>query len=198
MKFVTAAICALGIAAQCFSQNTFSVVGSPIPAALLQQNYGALPKHVVGYDLNICNASATKQPVVSGEIYQALSATNGALKPLGREIILAAIVRNQNHSTASVLRFALNSAITVLSALSSSNRHLVSTLLTATSLASMSGQQILTDLKPLTPAGEIHQFETQVLEPALVLDAGSCVERTVFAVNSNPKVEVQTLNFHVR
>lgn len=198
MKLAITAICSLAIAAPCFSQSTFSVTGTPIPAALLEQNYGTLPKHIVAYDLNICNASASKQSVVSGEIYQALSNANGALKPVGREIILAAIVQNQNHTTASFLRLALNSAITVLSALSSSNRHLPSGLLTATALASMSGQQILTDLKPAIPGDQMQAFENQVLEAALVLDAGSCVERTVFAVNSNAKVQVQTLNFHVR
>ncbi len=198
MKVLTTAICSLAMAVPCFSQHAFSVVGTPIPAARLQQNYGALPRHVVGYDLNICNASTTKQPVGSGEIYQALSTSNTALKPIARQIIFAAIVRSQNHRAASILRFALNSAVTVLSVLSYSNRHLSPGLLTAAALGAISAQQIFTDLKPSTPGDQMQQFETQVLEPALVLDAGSCVERTVFAVNSTPKLQAESLNFHVR
>ena len=84
MKILITAICCLASGAACFPQSTFSVIGTPIPSSLAQQNYGSLPKGVVAYDLNICNRSAVKESVVSGEIYQALSGANGALKPIGR------------------------------------------------------------------------------------------------------------------
>ena len=198
MKFVTITICCLALAARCFPQNTFSVIGTPIPSSLAQQNYGNLPKGIVAYDLNICNTTALKQSVVSGEIYQALSNANGALRPIGREIILPAILRNQNRNILTILNIGLNSALTVLSALSSSNRHLPSGFVTASALASVSEQQILANFKPVLPASQFEQFETQVLQPALVLDGGSCVERTIFAATSSPKSKPQNLNFHVR
>lgn len=198
MKLLVTAICSLAIGAVCFSQNTFSVTGTPIPATLVQQNYGNLPKGIVAYDLDICNASTAKQSVVSGEIYQALSNANGALTPIGRQIVLAAILHNQHHSVAAILTFTLNSSITMLSALGSSNHHLPLSLLTAAALASVSGKQISTNLNPNLTSDQLQQFETQVLEPALVLDAGTCVERTVFAANSAPKSLTKSLNFHVR
>jgi hypothetical protein len=198
MKILITAICCLAIGGACFSQSTFSVIGTPIPSSLAQQNYGTLPKGVVAYDLNICNTSAVKESVVSGEIYQALSSANGALKPIGRQIMLAAILRNRSHSPATITTVALNSAMMALSLLSSSSHHIPAGLLTGTALASIAGQQILTGLKPVLPADRLEQFETQVLEPALVLDAGSCVERTVFAAAAHPKTQVHALNFHVR
>ena len=182
----------------CFSQSTFSVIGTPIPSSLVQQNYGSLPKGLVAYDLNICNASAIKESVVSGEIYQALSSANGALKPIGRQMMLAAILQNRSHSALTIANLALNSAMTALSILSSSSHRIPAGLLAGAALASIGGQQILTNLRPVLPADQLEQFEAQVLEPALVLDAGSCVERTVFAATANPKAQVQALSFHVR
>lgn len=191
----------LGLALACgysFAQSTFTVTGTPIPRGLVQQNYGSVPKGVTAYDLTICNASAVKQSLISSEIYQALSNTNGAIQPVGRQIMLAAIVRNQNHSPASILRMSLNSATTVLSILSSSKFHVPTALVAGAALASISGQQVLTDLSPILSADQLEKFETQVLEPALVLDAGSCVERTMFAVSATPQTKSQALSFHVR
>jgi hypothetical protein len=198
MKNIAAAVCGLAISAACFAQSTFTVTGTPIPSALVQQNYGNVPKGVVAYDLNICNSSAVKQSVVSSAIYQAVAGTSGDLQPIGRQIILAAILRNQSHSPTTIVNVALNSATTVLSILSSSKYHVPSGLITGVALASVSGQQVMADLKPLLAADQLEKFETQVLEPALVLDAGSCVERTVFAVAANPKTKQPALSFHVR
>ena len=191
----------LGAALLCgsgFAQDAFTVTGTPIPPALVQQNYGNVPKGMSAYDLNICNESAVKQSLVSSEIYQALAAANNAIQPVGRQIMLAAILRNQNHSPSSILRISLTSATSVLSLLSSSKYHVPSALVTGAALASMSGQQVLTDLSPVLSADQLEKFETQVLEPALVLDAGSCVERTVFTVSVTSKTKSQTLTFHVR
>jgi hypothetical protein len=191
----------LGAALLCgrgFAQDAFTVTGTPIPQALLQQNYGNVPKGMSAYDLNICNESAVKQSLVSSQIYQALSGANSGLQPIGRQIMLAAILRNQSHSPSSILRVSLSSATAVLSILSSSKYHVPAALITGAALASMSGQQILTDLNPILSAGQLEKFETQVLEPALVLDAGSCVERTVFTVTANSKTKSKTLSFHVR
>lgn len=181
-----------------FSQNTFTVTGTPIPAGLLQQNYGAVPKGVMAYDLSVCNVSAAKQSILSTQIYQALAASYSNLQPIGREIMLTAVLRNQSRSPLSISGLALNSATTALSILSFSKFHAPSGLLTGIALASMSGQQILGDLKPVLSADQVHNFETQVLEQALLLDAGSCVERTMFAVSATAKNKSQSLSFHVR
>lgn len=182
----------------CFSQNTFTVIGTPIPSALAKQNFGNVPKSVVTYELTVCNTSAMKQQVVSGEIYQALSDANGSLQPIGREVMLATILQNQNHSLSTIFSIALNIALTGLSAWNSSVHRLPSGLITATAFASVAGPPIWANWKQSLPANQLEQFETQTLEPALVLDAGSCAERTVFAVNGGPKSAVKSLSFHVR
>ncbi len=182
-----------------FAQQTFVITGTAIPPALLQQNYGRMPKDVQAFDLSICNITATKQSVVSSEIYQALAESNSELRPIGRQIMLASILHNQSHSTSAILGLILNSTAGVLSALSSSRYSIPAGVVAATALVSISAQQILSSLKPVLSADELEKFENQVLEPALVLDGGSCVERTVFTVSSvNPKNRSQSLTFHVR
>src|ERR1700685_285285 len=149
MRCTVTAMLGLSLACGCsFAQSTFTVTGTAIPPGLVQQNYGSVPKGVTAYDLSICNVTAVKQSVVSSEIYQALSTTNGALQPIGRQIMLAAILRNQNHSPSSILRISLNSATAVLSILSSSKYHIPTALVTGAALASISGEQVLTDLSP--------------------------------------------------
>jgi hypothetical protein len=181
-----------------FAQSTFTVTGTPIPPALLAQNYGPVPKGISAYDLNICNTSGVKQSVISSEIFQALSAADTTIQPIGRQIMLAAILRNQNHSASNIAKVALTSATAVFSLLSSSKYHVPAGLTTGAALGSIAGQQVLTDLSPVLSADQLETFEAQVLEPALVLDAGSCVERTVFATSANPKTKSQVLTFHVR
>lgn len=180
-----------------FAQSAFTVTGTPIPPALIRQTYGSVPKTVSAYDLNICNASSVKQSLVSSEIYQALSAGD-AIQPIGRDIMLASILRNQNHSAANILKISLASATAVLSVIGSSKYHVPSGLVTGAAVASLSGQQVLANISPLLSADQLEKFESQVLEPALVLDAGSCVERTVFAVKTASKSKSQNLSFHVR
>jgi hypothetical protein len=194
-------IAALGFAlaaGSSFAQSTFTVTGTQIPQSLLQQNYGSVPKGVTAYDLNICNTSAAKQTLVSSEIYQALSTANGTIQPIGRQIMLAAILRNQNHSPSSILKMSLTSATAVLSVLSSSKYHIPSGWITGAALASISGQQVLSDLSPILSADQLDKFESQSLEAALSLDAGSCAERTVFALSVTAKTKTQELTFHVR
>jgi len=199
MRCIVTAV--LGVALTCgcgLAQGTFTVTGTPVPQTLLQQSFGNVPKGVSAYDLNSWNVSGAKQSLVSSEIYQALSTANGAVQPIGRQIMLAAILRNQNHSPASILRMSLSSATSVLSILSSSKYHIPSGLVTGAALASMSGQQVLTDLSPLLSADQLERFESQVLESALVLDTGSCVERTLFVASAPSQAKSQTLSFHVR
>lgn len=197
-NIVAAVLASTVLAGTAFSQNSFVVTGTPIPVALLQQNYGNVPKGVTAYDLSICNVSATKQSIVSSEIYQAVSNANGSLQPIGREIMLTAIIRNQNRNFFSIAGIALNSATTALSILGSSKLHASSGLLTGIALASTSGEQILNSVKPIFSADQLHNFETQVLEQALVLDGGSCVERTMFTLTAAPKSKPQALSFRVR
>lgn len=197
-KITSAAFGTVLLSALSFGQATFVVTGTAIPADLLQQNYGKLPKSLIGYDLSVCNTSQTKQSIVSSEIYQAMSESNEALHPIGRQIMLAVILRNQNHGAMNILGLVLNSVTGVLSVLSSSKTGVPAGVGTAAALGSLSAQQLITSLKPVLSDDQIEKFETQVLEPALVLDAGSCVERTVFAAVIDPKSKTEPLSFHVR
>lgn len=52
--------------------------------------------------------------------------------------------------------------------------------------------------KPVLTNDQVEKFETEVLEPALVLDSGSCVERTVFAAAAAPSLKAHALSFHVQ
>jgi hypothetical protein len=197
MKVILAAICSVAIGSTCFSQNAFSITGTPIPNKLVQQNYGTVPKGLIAYDLSICNAANVKKSIVSSEIYQAISNVDTTVQPLGRQVVLAAILRNRSHSPSAIFGVVLNSATTVLSILTSS-KHVPPGLLTTAAVASISGQQILADLKPILSADQLQRFETEVLQPALVLDAGSCAERTVFATTADPRMKLHPLSFHVR
>jgi hypothetical protein len=197
-SFVFAGFGALLLSCTGSAQVAFEITGTPIPAKLLQQNYGSIPRGISAYDLNICNASATKESIVSSRIYQALSNSSPMLQPIGREIMFAAILRNQNHSTATILSVILTSATGVLSIVGSSNHMLRSGVAGGAAVASLSGQQLLTNLKPILSTDQLEKFETQVLEPALVLDGGSCVERTVFVASENTKAKGQALSFHIQ
>jgi hypothetical protein len=53
---------------------------------------------------------------------------------------------------------------------------------TTLGLGSIVLSQILSELKPVLAPDKLEKFDREVLEPALVLDSGSCVERTVFAL----------------
>jgi len=199
MKTLATIACAvLFSAALASAQSSFAVTGTPIPASLLQQNYGHLPKEVGGYDLNICNVTTAKQSIVSSEVFQALSQSNSNLQPIGRQIILASILRNQNHSKATIFTLVLNSVTGVLAILSSSKYNPPTGVVTGAALGALSAQQILTSLRPVLTNDQVEKFEREVLEPALVLDAGSCVERTVFAALSPAAPKVRSLAFHVR
>ena len=180
------------------AQVGFEITGTPIPLKLLQQNYGNIPRGISAYDLNICNASETKESIVSSRIYQALSNSSPTLEPIGRDIMFATILRNQNHSVASILSVVLNSTTSVLSIVGSSNHMLRSGLAAGAAVASLSGQQLITNLKPILSTDQLEKFESQVLESALVLDSGSCVERTVFVASQNAKTRAQALSFHIQ
>jgi hypothetical protein len=198
-RFSLAALFGTAFGAGLLAQQTFAVTGTAIPPVLLQQNYGRMPKGIQAFDLSICNVTAAKQSVVSSEIYQALAQSNSELRPIGRQIMLASILHNQSHSVSAILGLVLNSASGVLSSLSSSRYAVPAGLVAGTALVSISAQQILSNMKPVLTADELEKFESQVLEPALVLDGGSCVERTVFTSSSaSPKTKSQPLNFHVR
>lgn len=181
------------------AEENFVVTGTAIPHDLLQENYGKLPKDITAYDLNICNASPVKQSIVSSAIYQALAQSNAGLQPIGRQIILAALLRNQSRSKGTILTMALNSVTGVLAVLSSSKASPPAGVVTGFALAAMSAQQIMTSLKPVLTDDKVQKFESEVLEPALVLDAGSCVERTVFAATSvAPAARPRSLRFNVQ
>jgi hypothetical protein len=53
-------------------------------------------------------------------------------------------------------------------------------VLSAVALGALVGQQLLNTWSPVLTADQVEKFESQVLEPALVMDGGSCVERTIF------------------
>jgi len=103
------------LTATSYAQDTFVITGTAIPDELVKLNYGSVPKGIRAFDLDICNVTSDKQSVVSSAIYQALAQANAGLQPIGRAIMLAVILRNQNHSLASILNLVLNSATGVLS-----------------------------------------------------------------------------------
>jgi hypothetical protein len=195
-NFVLALVSVAFFGASGLAQSTFEVTGTPIPDTLSKQNYGKTPKGIVAYDLNICNSSKAKQSVVSSEIYQALSRSDPTLQPIGRQIVLASILRTQNWSTLRILSVALNAAAGVLMVLASSKGS--EQVLAAIALGSVSTQQLTNRLKGNSTSDQLEKFEAQVLEPALVLDAGSCVERTVFTTSDSKVKKPAALSFHVR
>lgn len=178
--------------------QTFVVTGTQIPPTLLRQSYGSVPKGITAFDLSICNVTNVKQSVVSSEIFQALSQSNAELQPIGRQIMLSAILKNQSHSFSNIFTLSLNAASSVLSALGASRASVPPSVVSAAAIGSISVQQVMSALKPVLSADQVEKFEDQVLEPALVLDAGSCVERSVFTLAANPTAKGQPLNFHVR
>ncbi len=196
-SFVLAGLAMVLLSAIGSAQATFEITGTPIPAGLLRQNYGSIPKGIGAYDLSICNVSAAKEALVSSRIYQALSNTNSSLEPIGRQIMLASILRNQNRNAMTILAAVLSSTTGVLSVFGSSRYKLPSGLATAAALGSLSGQQLISTLRPIFSADQLEKFDSQVLEPALVLDGGSCVERTVFVSSADAKAKAQPLSFHI-
>ncbi len=204
MRLVSTAIVPLLLSGLAVAQTDFQVTGTQIPTNLVRQNYGAIPKGISAFDLNICNVAETKQSLVSSKIYQALTAQGASLDPIGRDIMLAAIIRNQTHTLTSIVSIALSSTTSILSLLSVSRYQIPSGLVTGLALGSMTGQQVINDLKPILSADQVEKFERQVLEPALVLDGGSCVERTVFVTTAaSPKgkaranARIAPLSFHI-
>lgn len=181
------------------AQDTFEITGTPIPAQLLKQNYGNVVKGVSAYDLNICNISNATQSLTSSKVYQALMQADSTIQPVGRQIMLASILRNQNLSITNLLNLAMSSATGALSLINSSAYRLPSAWSTAVALGAITGQQLMSNFKPVLSADQLEKFESQVLEPALVMDSGSCVERTVFTISvSAAKTNSQRLNFRVR
>jgi hypothetical protein len=58
--------------------------------------------------------------------------------------------------------------------------------------------QVTNALKPVLTQDKLEKFDREVLEPALVLDGGSCVERTVFALNANGANKPKALQFRMK
>lgn len=197
---LAAGLCA--VASMC-AQDTFAVTGTLIPSDLLKLNYGTLPNGIQALDLNICNLTDVRHSVTSSEIYQALSQSQQNVRPIGRQIMLAAILRNQNHSLKMWLNIGLGSTTSVLSVLNRGQASPQSGALSAIALGALVGQQLLSTWSPVLTADQVEKFESQVLEPALVMDGGSCVERTVFfapltATKKAAKLAIPNFVFHVR
>ncbi len=178
--------------------QTFVITGTEIPSDLLHQTYGTMPKSISAYDISICNVTAKTQSIVSSEIYQALSQSNAGLRPIGRQIMLAAILRSQSRSFSNILTLVLNSASGVLSALGGARSAVPPAAAGIAALGAISVQQLLSSLKPSRTADQVEKFENEVLEPALVLDAGSCVERTLFVASSASAARPQALHIQMR
>lgn len=183
------------------AQDKFTVDGTLIPKKLLETNYGRMPKGIVAYDLTICNSTPDKQSVTSSQIYQALSVSNQGLRPIGRQVMLVSILQNQNRSWFNILSATLNSGVSVFSILSTSRVVSVpGSAGLATAVAAIALQRVAPDIKSLTaPADRVEKFDREVLEPALVLDGGSCVERLVFgAAEEKQSAKHLGLRFHVK
>lgn len=199
-RFVGALACLALSGSFGFGQTTFDVTGTSVPPGLLRQNYGVLPKGVGAYDLSICNLTATKETIVSSQIYQNLVQTNPGVQPIGRQIMLAAILHNQGRSPMTIINVALSSMTGVFAVLGASKYSLPAKWATGFAIATLSTQPVLTALRPVMSADQVQKFEAQVLEPAIVLEGGACAERTVFTVTPSPKEKekVSHLSFHVR
>ncbi len=203
MKALAITAAAVGALAACAAnaQGTFEITGTPIPSQLLTQNYGNVPKGITGYDLNICNISEAKQSLTSSKVYQALMQADSTIQPVGRAIMLASILRNQSRSWSNILSVTMSSATSLLSILGPSSFRVPSSLGTGIALSSITGQQVLAALKPALSVDELEKFEGQVLEPAVVMDSGSCLERTVFTLTvsaTKAKIKPKAISFHVR
>jgi hypothetical protein len=199
MKFLGAMVLAMFFICSCgVAEETFAVTGTPVPLNLLHENYGRVPKGIGAFDLNICNITQSRQSVMSSAIFQALAQSNAGLQPIGRQIMLAAILRSQNRSVFNILNVGLASATGTMSVLSSSKYGVPTGVLTGAALGSIVLQQILTNVKPMLSVDQLEKFDSQVLEPALILDAGSCVERTVFTLQMRTAAKLDHLSFHVR
>ncbi len=180
------------------AQDTFSVTGTRIPSDVVKVNYGKMPKTIEAFDLNICNQSAEKHAVTASQIYQALAA-GVDLHPLGGQIMLGIILQDQQRSLTTVMTVALNSAVGVLSVLGASRTGISVRTLASAALGAAVGQQLLHNLKPVLTADQLARYQTQVLPSALVLDSGTCAEKTVFALTTpSSKSKIQILTFHVR
>ncbi len=181
------------------AQDTISVTGTLIPTQLVGSSYGKLPKGISGYDLSICNVGPQKQTVSSTQIYQALAKSNAALMPLGRQIMLAAILQNQNKTWSVILNLALNSATGVVAILSaSSTMNLPNSAKASIGLTSILLGQVSNSLKPVLPSDKLEKFDREVLEPALILDGGSCAERTLFAASASGSAKPSALEFRIK
>lgn len=195
ISLAAALLCAtLGIA-----QDTFTVTGTMIPATLLTQNYGSMPKGIVGYDLTICNATEQKQTIVSSQVYQALAASTGEILPVGRQILLASILSSERKDALSLVTFGLNTAVGIFALMSTStSMNAPANVKTGISLASLSLQQFTGNFKPILPADKLQKFDTDTLPQAMVLDSKSCSEKTLFALASTPKIKPAALAFHIK
>jgi hypothetical protein len=199
MRIVARALACLAVwGTISFGQTTFDVTGTSVPPGLLKQNYGPMPKGVGAYDLNICNLTASKQTIVSSQIFQSLAESNPEIQPIGRQIMLAAILRNQEHSIPTLVNVALTSMTGVLAVFGATAYNIPAKWTSGFAIASLSSQPIHIPLRPFMSADQLQKFESQVLETALVLDGGSCLERTVFTVATTRKSRSSNLSFHVR
>lgn len=181
-----------------FGQATLDVTGTAVPPDLLKANYGALPKSIGAFDISICNQSELKQTVISSSIYRALAASNPELHPVGRQMILSAMLHNQGRRPLNLLNTGLTSIGGAFSILSASKYALPPNWSSAIAFASVASQQLLNGFKPVMTADQIEKFESEALEPSFVLAGGSCEQRTVFTVLPPHKASTASLNFHVR
>lgn len=198
-KRIAVSVLLLLISLPSFGEDKIAVSGTAIPQQLLEQNYGKMPKGVGGFDLSICNVSDQKQTVVSTQVYQSLAQSNVSLSPIGRQIMLASILRNENHGLMSILGVTLSSATGVVAVLGMSRSFAVPAgAVAGIGLSTIILGQVTSALKPVMAPDKMEKFDREVLEPALVLDGGSCVERTIFALNANGASKPKALQFRMK
>ena len=113
--------------------------------------------------------------------------------------MLASILRNENHSLMSILGVTLSSATGIVAVLSMSQSFSIPTgAVAGIGLSAILLGQVTNALKPVMAPDKMEKFDREVLEPALVLDGGSCVERTVFALNTNGASKPKALQFRMK
>lgn len=190
---------ALWLCLACLAKaQAFVVTATPIPTKLANLNYGKLPRGIAALDIDICNTSTAKADLTSSRVYQALIQADAQIQPIGQNIMMAAILKNQNNSVKTWLGIGLSSTTGVLSVLGTSKAvHIGSGWTNGLALGALLGSVILTNLSPELTANQVQNFQAQVLPQAMILDSGTCIERTVFTATAK-KAPPLTKNLAMR
>ena len=118
------------------------------------------------------------------QVYQVLTGAYLRLLPMGRAIMLAAILVIRTTVFRRFSTFGWNLP-PEFSRAGTAKTGVPDGFAAGAALASLAAQQLIGRRPPVLTADQVETFESQILEPALALDGGSCVERTMFATTAS-------------